>query len=494
MSPRRRRTKRRKSGRGQRFRRLLLFVLIFVVGNAICNLWALPEAGNWLKENAEESAMAMESTAIVLLTPIFGPDHVFLSLGLQNLAGREGISKDHLREIVAAAANVTIRGEEETFEEWLVRVYDLAALLFGVSKVESSYCKNIGGGVAYKEVEKRIERIEEELAEEGKDDSPGLSWWKSNLTALEQIASELRVGVKSIPGSIGAGAISCFQLMPVNWLRYGGGDYEYSFQAAMNSARYLKAHGYPDEVEKAVLSYNPNAEQPYVDDVLAGRAIWQFPVTTAAIEPPVKLNVLTFAMVFTEFLAWYTGDYQVAAFGEIGPFAVFVHPYPGSHPVSYFWKQPVFVWDSARGEMVWVIDHPGQDWGGISEGPIVAAHPGRVTFRRYLCPNSYDPKCKNDSDPSLAAKWWISGVTVIIRGDLELPDGSQTPVCTGYGHGKLGSLDVSVGEIVSAGQKLMDAGTTGSSSGIHLHFFVIIGGSGDFCDGGKFFDPNQYVK
>jgi hypothetical protein len=425
----------------------------------------------------------MEASRIVLLTPIFGPDHVFLSLRLQDLAESEGIDEDHLREIVAGAANVTIRGEEETFDDWLIRVYDLSALLLGLSKVESSYCKNIGGGIALEELEKRVE------AAEAKGEST--TYWEANIRALRRIASQLRVNVNSIPGSIGAGAISCFQLMPTSWLTYGGGDYRFSFQAAMNSARYLIAHGFPDDIERAVLSYNPNAGQPYVDSVMAARLIWQFTVTTAAIEPPVPLNVLTFAMVYSEFLAWYIGDYQIAAFGEVGPFAEFVNPYPGSHPTSYFWRDPVYGKDE-DGNTVVLILHPAQDLGG-GRGPIVAAHPGRVSFARYLCPNSRDPKCEKTSDPQLAYRWWISGVTVIIRGDLELPNGSTIPVCTGYGHGKLGSLEVGVGDAVSAGQKIMDAGTTGLSTGVHLHFFVLIGGSGDFCDGGEFFDPNQYI-
>lgn len=494
MSPRRRHRMRRKSGWRQfvhRHRRLLRFFL-FLVSWSLCSLWGLPESANWLNENAEEAAQAMEATVVVFSNPIFGPDHVFLSLSLQFLAESEGISEDHLREIVAAAANVTERGKDEIFDDWLTRVQDLASLLLGLSKIESSYCRNIGGGSALEELEKRGDRAEDE----GSD----TSYWESNIRALNQIASQLRINVEDIPGSIGAGAISCFQMMPSSWLAYGGGDYRFSFQAAMNSARYLKAHGYPDSIETAVLSYNPNAGQEYVDDVLAARVIWQAPVTTAGIEPPLRLNVITFTMVYSEFLAWYIGDYQTAALGETGPFADFVNPYPGSHPTSYFWKDPVYAYNPAgsiktnpNGDPIILILHPGQDLGGISGGQIVAAHPGRVTFARYLCPNSSDTLCIKTSDPALAAKWWISGVTVIIRGDLVLPDSSTTPVCTGYGHGRMGSLNVGVGDTVTAGQKIMDAGTTGFSTGVHLHFFVKIGGSGDFCDGGKFYNPNPYI-
>ena len=46
---------------------------------------------------------------------------------------------------------------------------------------------------------------------------------------------------------------------------------------------------------------------------------------------------------------------------------------------------------------------------------------------------------------------------------------------TGYAH--MSRRSVSVGQSVSAGQKLGEVGSTGNSSGPHLHFQVFINGS-----------------
>ena len=53
---------------------------------------------------------------------------------------------------------------------------------------------------------------------------------------------------------------------------------------------------------------------------------------------------------------------------------------------------------------------------------------------------------------------------------------------TGYAH--MSRRSVSVGQQVSTGQKLGEVGSTGNSSGNHLHFQVFINGSTT--------DPMQY--
>ncbi len=58
-------------------------------------------------------------------------------------------------------------------------------------------------------------------------------------------------------------------------------------------------------------------------------------------------------------------------------------------------------------------------------------------------------------------------------------------------HLATGSTRVKVGQRVSTGQRLGDVGSTGSSSGPHLHFEVWVGG---WYTGGKPIDPLPLLK
>jgi len=63
-------------------------------------------------------------------------------------------------------------------------------------------------------------------------------------------------------------------------------------------------------------------------------------------------------------------------------------------------------------------------------------------------------------------------VTVVID---HIIDGQL--VSTRYGHMEYGSLRVSPGETVKAGQVIGQVGSTGKSTGPHLHLEVLIGGT-----------------
>ena len=90
--------------------------------------------------------------------------------------------------------------------------------------------------------------------------------------------------------------------------------------------------------------------------------------------------------------------------------------------------------------------HGGIDFGG--GGPIVAAQSGTVVFAGYHSSWGYYVK-------------------------IDHGNGLQTL----YAHMVAGSLLVSPGQHVSQGQQIGTMGTTGSSTGVHLHFEVYVNGS-----------------
>ena len=112
----------------------------------------------------------------------------------------------------------------------------------------------------------------------------------------------------------------------------------------------------------------------------------------------------------------------------------FIRPISGGHTTSGFGYRAIF------GDF-----HLGHDW-GIPTGTSVYASCGGTV---------------------LSAGWNGSyGISVLIQH----PDG----VCTRYGH--LSSVSVSAGDKVSQGQRIGFSGSTGNSTGPHLHFEVIVNG------------------
>ena len=91
--------------------------------------------------------------------------------------------------------------------------------------------------------------------------------------------------------------------------------------------------------------------------------------------------------------------------------------------------------------------HEGDDIGASCNAPIHAAQGGVVTFAG-----------------------WTSGY-----GNFIIID-SGAGLGTAYGHIVLGGIHVTVGQQVTAGQQIANVGSTGHSTGCHLHFEVRMNG------------------
>lgn len=94
----------------------------------------------------------------------------------------------------------------------------------------------------------------------------------------------------------------------------------------------------------------------------------------------------------------------------------------------------------------WGRMHEGMDIADRSGTPIVAALPGTVSFAG-----------------------WYGGYGNLVR--IDHGNGLETR----YGH--MRAIGVSVGQAVAAGDQLGEMGTTGSSTGTHLHFEVRLAGT-----------------
>ena len=117
-------------------------------------------------------------------------------------------------------------------------------------------------------------------------------------------------------------------------------------------------------------------------------------------------------------------------------------PASGYYSSYYGWRPDPFGGSST----VW---HTGLDIAG--SGNIVSVADGTVEFAGYNSGYGY--------------------YVIVNHGNM---NGAQTK--TLYAH-MVSGLSVSAGQSVSQGQKLGVMGTTGYSTGVHLHFEVIINGS-----------------
>ena len=93
----------------------------------------------------------------------------------------------------------------------------------------------------------------------------GVPWYY--LAAIHLV--ETRTG--RIRGLSSAGAQGPMQFMPATWAMYGKGDINDTHDAIMGAARYLKAAGAPDNMQKALFAYNHS--QGYVNALVAYAAV-----------------------------------------------------------------------------------------------------------------------------------------------------------------------------------------------------------------------------
>lgn len=100
--------------------------------------------------------------------------------------------------------------------------------------------------------------------------------------------------------------------------------------------------------------------------------------------------------------------------------------------------------------------HYGQDIANACGTPIYAAADGTVTRRGF------------DSGGN--------GVIAIDNGTATI-DGNPTPIYTRYLHEYESGMFVNVGDVVKAGQQIGEIGSSGGSTGCHLHYEVNVGGS-----------------
>jgi murein DD-endopeptidase MepM/ murein hydrolase activator NlpD len=134
--------------------------------------------------------------------------------------------------------------------------------------------------------------------------------------------------------------------------------------------------------------------------------------------------------------------------------------------------------------------HYGVDLGAERGAPILAAATGIV---RYSECNS--PTCDIDGSPEMSGCGWM---TVIDHGLADDPYGYWDGVSTRYCHMDSAPF-VEAGERVWAGQIIGVVGTTGSSSGPHLHFELHQGGTGADDGSGRLgnesaVDPEPWMR
>jgi len=251
----------------------------------------------------------------------------------------------------------------------------------------------------------------------------------------------------------------------------------------------------PDKpcIEPRMACFTPNcgAIRQFIGDSLLDnfvreRAVWGGAARNVSVAEPGTDEWQRFPALTIEF--WHLENIGIPVLHEVEGIAVIVIG-PGAAPPNELPNIPdgMLIRPCQGGMRVsghtFGRDHLGNEYPEhtgtdvtCGDGWVRASLNGEVTVAQYIDPNS-----------GLAGELWDSGNVVVVKG--ELPDG--TPVCSGSGHGA--NLLVEDGDDVRAGDVLFAMGETGLADGAHDHWFIRIGGEGDYCSGGDFYDPTGLV-
>ncbi len=137
------------------------------------------------------------------------------------------------------------------------------------------------------------------------------------------------------------------------------------------------------------------------------------------------------------------------------------------------WPCPGYTYITSGFGYRWGKLHKGLDiaQAGISGAKVVAAAAGKVTVGCSTCTHNYG-KYKDGKVYSCGCGYGYGNYVMIDHG---YHNGYYYR--TVYAHLKPGSITVSTGQRVSQGQKIGAVGTTGNSTGYHLHFEIRRGSS-----------------
>jgi soluble lytic murein transglycosylase-like protein len=170
---------------------------------------------------------------------------------LQQLVYRQLIERPDLRDAVFSAIPSDLRAAADLNLAASADLY-----LFGPVRVRELPAWRIVSAAPINDLLRFYREAEAEF---------GVPWYY--LASINLV--ETRMG--RIRGESYAGAQGPMQFMPATWDMYGDGDINDVHDSILGAARYLRATGAPDKIEKAIWHYNHDNE--YVDAVMKYAAV-----------------------------------------------------------------------------------------------------------------------------------------------------------------------------------------------------------------------------